>query len=101
MNKTILVTGGAGFIGSHLADALLAQGDDVTILDNLTTGSTSNIAHIADQITIHNGDIRDEALVKSLVKDADYSWGLSVVRTSIGKPVRGRLPPARADRPGR
>jgi UDP-glucose 4-epimerase len=67
----VLITGGAGFIGSHLADALLAQGDEVTILDNLTTGSTSNIAHIADQITIHNGDIRDEALVKSLVKDAD------------------------------
>jgi UDP-glucose 4-epimerase len=67
----VLITGGAGFIGSHLADALLAQGDEVTILDNLTTGSTSNIAHIADKITIHNGDIRDEALVKSLVKDAD------------------------------
>ena len=67
----VLITGGAGFIGSHLADALLAQGDEVTILDNLTTGSTSNIAHIADQITIHNGDIRDEVLVKSLVKDAD------------------------------
>jgi UDP-glucose 4-epimerase len=67
----VLITGGAGFIGSHLADALLAQGDHVTILDNLTTGSTSNIAHIADQITIHDGDIRDEALVKSLVKDVD------------------------------
>jgi len=67
----VLITGGAGFIGSHLADALLAQGDQVTILDNLTTGSKANIAHIADQITIHNGDIRDESLVKSLVSDAD------------------------------
>lgn len=67
----VLITGGAGFIGSHLADALLAQGDEVTILDNLTTGSASNIAHIKDQIAIHNGDIRDEALVKSLVKEAD------------------------------
>jgi UDP-glucose 4-epimerase len=67
----VLITGGAGFIGSHLADALLAQGDQVTILDNLTTGSTANIAHIENQITIHNGDIRDEALVKSLVQDAD------------------------------
>jgi UDP-glucose 4-epimerase len=67
----VLITGGAGFIGSHLADTLLAQGDQVTILDNLTTGSKANIAHIADQITIHNGDIRDEALVKSLVSDAD------------------------------
>ena len=67
----VLITGGAGFIGSHLADALLAQGDQVTILDNLTTGSKANIAHIADQIAIHNGDIRDEALVKSLVSEAD------------------------------
>jgi UDP-glucose 4-epimerase len=67
----VLITGGAGFIGSHLADALLAQGDEVTILDNLTTGSRANIAHIENQITIHQGDIRDEALVSSLVKDAD------------------------------
>jgi UDP-glucose 4-epimerase len=67
----VLITGGAGFIGSHLADALLAQGDTVTILDNLTTGSRANIAHIEKQITIHQGDIRDEALVNSLVKEAD------------------------------
>jgi UDP-glucose 4-epimerase len=67
----VLITGGAGFIGSHLADALLAQGDAVTILDNLTTGSRANIAHIENQITIHQGDIRDEALVGSLVKEAD------------------------------
>ena len=67
----VLITGGAGFIGSHLADALLAQGDQVVILDNLTTGSRANIAHIENQIEIHQGDIRDEALVNSLVKDAD------------------------------
>jgi UDP-glucose 4-epimerase len=67
----VLITGGAGFIGSHLADALLAQGDTVTILDNLTTGSRANIAHIEKQVTIHQGDIRDEALVNSLVKEAD------------------------------
>jgi len=67
----VLITGGAGFIGSHLADALLAQGDQVAILDNLTTGSRANIAHIEDQIEIHQGDIRDAALVSNLVKDAD------------------------------
>jgi len=67
----VLITGGAGFIGSHLADALLAQGDQVAILDNLTTGSRVNIAHIEDQIEIHQGDIRDAALVSKLVKDAD------------------------------
>lgn len=67
----VLITGGAGFIGSHLADALLAQGDEVAILDNLTTGSRANIAHIEDRITVHSGDIRDAALVRSLIKDAD------------------------------
>ena len=67
----VLITGGAGFIGSHLADALLAQGDQVSILDNLTTGSRSNIAHIENQIELHNGDIRDEALVNKLVQKAD------------------------------
>lgn len=67
----VLITGGAGFIGSHLADALLAQGDQVVILDNLTTGSRANIAHIENQIEIHQGDIRDEALVNELVKSAD------------------------------
>jgi UDP-glucose 4-epimerase len=67
----VLITGGAGFIGSHLADALLAQGDEVTILDNLTTGSRANTAHIEDRITVHSGDIRDAALVRSLIKDAD------------------------------
>ena len=40
------ITGGAGFIGSHLADALIARGDSVTILDNLSTGSKKNIAHL-------------------------------------------------------
>ena len=67
----VLITGGAGFIGSHLADALLAQGDQVVILDNLTTGSRANIAHIENQIEIHQGDIRDEVLVNELVKSAD------------------------------
>ncbi len=67
----VLITGGAGFIGSHLADAYLAKGDSVTILDNLTTGSRANIAHIEDRLEIHEGDIRDEALVDSLVKNAD------------------------------
>ena len=67
----VFITGGAGFIGSHLADALIARGDAVTILDNLSTGSASNIAHIKDQLEIHQGDIRDQALVESLVERSD------------------------------
>jgi len=67
----VFITGGAGFIGSHLADALIARGDHVTILDNLSTGSAANIAHIKDQLEIHQGDIRDQALVESLVEKSD------------------------------
>ena len=65
------ITGGAGFIGSHLADALIARGDSVTILDNLSTGSKENIAHILDKVTFVEGDIRDQGLVEQLTKDAD------------------------------
>jgi UDP-glucose 4-epimerase len=65
------ITGGAGFIGSHLADALIARGDSVTILDNLSTGSKENIAHILDKVTFVEGDIRNQELVEQLTKDAD------------------------------
>ena len=51
----VFMTGGAGFIGSHLADAYLAQGDQVSILDNLSTGSLVNIEHIKKRIQINNG----------------------------------------------
>ena len=65
------ITGGAGFIGSHLADALIARGDSVTILDNLSTGSKKNIAHLEGKITVHEGDIRDKELVDTLVQGSD------------------------------
>jgi UDP-glucose 4-epimerase len=65
------ITGGAGFIGSHLADALIARGDSVTILDNLSTGSKKNIAHLEGMITVHEGDIRDKDLVDKLVAESD------------------------------
>jgi UDP-glucose 4-epimerase len=65
------ITGGAGFIGSHVTDALIARGDTVTILDNMSTGSKKNIAHLEGKITIHEGDIRDKDLVDTLVKESD------------------------------
>jgi len=65
------ITGGAGFIGSHLADALIARGDSVTILDNLSTGSKENLAGVLDKITFVEGDIRNQELVEQLTKDAD------------------------------
>jgi len=67
----ILLTGGAGFIGSHLADHYVAKGDQVTILDNFSTGSQENIAHLAGKITTVDGDIRNVDLVEKLTIDAD------------------------------
>ena len=66
-----LITGGAGFIGSHLADALIARGDTVAILDNMSTGSKKNITHLEGKITTHEGDIRDKELVDKLVAESD------------------------------
>ena len=67
----VFITGGAGFIGSHLCDALVAEGKEVTILDNLSTGSKKNIAHLEGKIKVFQGDIRDQKLVESLVEDCD------------------------------
>jgi len=67
----VLLTGGAGFIGSHLCDALLAQGDTPVILDNLSTGQLSNIAHIQNKVELYQGDIRDVALVSKLTEQSD------------------------------
>ena len=67
----VLITGGAGFIGSHLCDVLVARGDEVRILDNLSTGSKGNIAHLEGKIKVSQGDIRDQALVESLVANSE------------------------------
>jgi UDP-glucose 4-epimerase len=66
----VFITGGAGFIGSHLADACIARGDEVTVLDNMSTGSRTNIAHLEGKIVVHEGDIRDKALIEKLVSDS-------------------------------
>jgi UDP-glucose 4-epimerase len=71
------ITGGAGFIGSHLADALIARGDSVTILDNMSTGSANNIAHLQGKIEVHEGDIRDKALVEKLVEQSDIVFHMA------------------------
>ena len=67
----ILITGGAGFIGSHLADALIARGDHVVALDNFSTGSTANIKHITKNFEIIDGDIRNAELINETTKDVD------------------------------
>jgi UDP-glucose 4-epimerase len=67
----VLITGGAGFIGSHLADHYVAKGDEVTILDNFSTGAKENIAHLSGKVTTQDGDIRNVDLVEKLTKEAD------------------------------
>ena len=67
----VFITGGAGFIGSHLADHYVATGHEVTILDNFSTGSKSNIANLEGKITTVDGDIRNIELIETLTKDTD------------------------------
>ena len=67
----VLITGGAGFIGSHLTDALIARGDHVVALDNFSTGSTANIKHITKNFEIIDGDIRNADLINETTKDVD------------------------------
>jgi UDP-glucose 4-epimerase len=67
----VLITGGAGFIGSHLADHYVNAGHTVTLLDNFSTGSKSNIAHFEGKVTTVDGDIRNIDLIDQLTQDSD------------------------------
>jgi len=67
----VFITGGAGFIGSHLADHYVNAGHQVTLLDNFSTGAQENIAHLKDTVTTVDGDIRNVELIDQLTKDAD------------------------------
>jgi len=87
-----LVTGGAGFIGSHTADALVARGDSVVILDNLSTGNHHNIEHLIgnELVTFYSGSILDSALVDRLVSEVDQVVHLAAavgVFTIVDKPL--------------
>jgi UDP-glucose 4-epimerase len=90
----ILITGGAGFIGSHLCDALLLKGNQVSILDNLSTGSMKNLSHLNSRIKVFSGDIRDRKLVESLVRDHDFIFHLAAsvgVKNILENPVNAIL----------
>ncbi len=85
-----LVTGGAGFIGSHLIESLINRSDQVVVLDNLSTGSSKNLSKVADQITVHSGSILDQQLVDKLVADCDYVIHLAAalgVFNIVNKPL--------------
>jgi nucleoside-diphosphate-sugar epimerase len=74
-----LVTGGAGFIGSNLVDALLREGAGVKVLDNLSTGRLENLAHVEQQIEFKKGDIRDLETVQSMCHGCDVVFHQAAV----------------------
>ncbi|GIW80272.1 MAG: UDP-glucose 4-epimerase [Gemmatales bacterium] len=88
-----LVTGGAGFIGSHLAEVLLLTGRDVVILDDLSTGNIRNLDDIRDHSRLHvvEGDVRNYCLLEKLVSEADEVYHLAAavgVKLVLDDPIR-------------
>lgn len=86
----VLITGGAGFIGSHLCDSFVAKGFKVSILDNLSTGSNNNISNLIGKIEVNHGNIKDQKLVESLVSKADLVFHLAAavgVKTILKNPI--------------
>jgi UDP-glucose 4-epimerase len=86
----VLVTGGAGFIGSHLVDALVAQGDRVAVLDNFSTGRVENLAQVKSQIEVFEGDLTDPQIVRAAVEGVDcifHQAALASVQRSVEKPL--------------
>jgi UDP-glucose 4-epimerase len=78
----VLVTGGAGFIGSHLVHGLLDRGDRVRVLDNLSTGSKANLAGL--DVEFIEGDIRDATVVQESIKDVDVVFHLAAFISVAG-----------------
>ncbi len=88
--RTFLVTGGAGFIGSHIAEALARRGDQLRVLDNLSTGSLENLAGFRDDLEFIEGDITDAAVVARAVRDVDcifHEAALASVPASVERPL--------------
>jgi UDP-glucose 4-epimerase len=91
-----LVTGGAGFIGSHLADALLGRGDHVTVLDDLSTGRRDNLLHLRDEpnLEFHQGTVLDHGLVSMLAGRSDVIVHLAAavgVKLIVDRPLESLI----------
>jgi nucleoside-diphosphate-sugar epimerase len=94
-----LITGGAGFIGSHLSDSLVARGDSVVLLDNLSTGRLANVVHLLDgspaaAARFHEGSVLDAPLVERLVSGVDVVVHLAAtvgVQLVIARPLESLI----------
>jgi UDP-glucose 4-epimerase len=88
--KKALVTGGAGFIGSHLVEALVAGKCNVAVLDNLSSGNILNLEALKDRITFFRGDIRQKDILEKAAEDCDVIFHLAAVvsvQQTIDHPV--------------
>jgi UDP-glucose 4-epimerase len=88
--RTVLVTGGAGFIGSHLATALVARGENVRVLDNFSTGHRRNLDHVRDRVELIEGDLLDRQALLAAVTDVDcifHEAALASVPRSVQAPL--------------
>lgn len=82
-----LVTGGAGFIGSHIVDVLVSNGCKVRVVDNLTTGKLANIAHLKDKVEFYEADIREAEAMVDLAKGCDVIFH-QAAEVSVPKSVK-------------
>ena len=90
MSRKVLVTGGGGFIGSNLVHALLERGDSVRVLDNFATGNRHNLADIADDIEVVEGDLRSYERVHTAVRGVEivfHQGALGSVPRSVQDPL--------------
>jgi len=88
--SSYLVTGGAGFIGSHIATALAERGERVRVLDNLSTGKRQNLAHLGDQVELVVGDLLDQEAVRRAMTSVEVVYhqaALASVPRSVAKPL--------------
>ncbi|MCY3018570.1 MAG: SDR family oxidoreductase [Planctomycetota bacterium] len=95
MGNAVLVTGGAGFIGSHLVDALLAQGHAVRVVDNFSTGSRDNLAHCLARISLLEGDVGDPDIALAACRDVEYVFHQAAI-PSVPRSVKDPFSTQRA-----
>ncbi len=95
----VVVTGGAGFIGSHLVEALVQDGQRVRVVDNLSTGQRSNLDHIRGEFEWFEGDLADFSVARQALEGAEFVFHQAAI-PSVPRSVREPLPGAR-ERPHR